>query len=197
MILDPETLGPRDTYKFLIGSVVPRPIAWTSTVSGDGTHNLAPFSFYTVASREPPTLAVSIGPRTDDQAPQKDTLKNIRDTAEFVVNVVSMPLANSMRESSLNHAPDADEFTVANLTPAECEVVKAPRVEEALISSECALDRILPVGGDHLVLGRVIRFHIRDDIYKNGRVDLEALDPLGRLAGNYTKLGGIFDLPMD
>ncbi len=196
MILDPEKLGVRDSYKFLIGSVVPRPIAWTSTVSADGINNLAPFSFYTVASRNPPTLCVSIGPRTDDAAPQKDTLENIRNTAEFVINVVSMPLANSMYESSLNHAPDADEFAAAELTPAECEVVRAPRVEEALISTECALDQIIPVGSDHLVLGKVIRFHIRDDIYEGGRVDLEALDPLGRLAGNYTKLGGIFDLPM-
>jgi flavin reductase (DIM6/NTAB) family NADH-FMN oxidoreductase RutF len=195
VILDPEKLGARDTYKFLIGSVVPRPIAWTSTVGLDGIHNLAPFSFYTVASRNPPTLAVSIGPRTDDQAPQKDTLKNIQDTAEFVINVVSMELANSMHESSLGHAPDADEFAAANLTPAECEVVKAPRVEEALISSECAVEQIIPVGGDHLVLGRIVRFHIRADIYKDGRVDLESLDPLGRLAGNYTRLGGIFELP--
>lgn len=196
MILDPEALGSRDTYKFLIGSVVPRPIAWTSTVSEDGVNNLAPFSFYTVASRNPPTLAVSIGPRTDDQAPQKDTLKNIRDTGEMVVNVVSMDLANSMHESSQSHAPESDEFAAANLTPAKCEVVKAPRVQEALISSECEVQQILPVGGDHLILGKVVRFHIRDDLYENGRIDLEALDPLGRLAGNYTKLGGIFDLPL-
>lgn len=196
MILDPEVLGPHDTYKFLIGSVVPRPIAWTSTVSKDGTNNLAPFSFYTVASREPPTLAVSIGPRTDDQAPQKDTLENVRDTGEFVVNVVSMELANSMYESSLGHAPDADEFAAANLTPAKCEIVGAPRVGEAFISTECVVDRIISIGSDHLVLGRVVRFHVRDDIYKDGRVDLEALDPLGRLAGNYTKLGGVFELPM-
>lgn len=196
MILDPKELGTRDAYKFLIGSVVPRPIAWISTVGADGVNNLAPFSFYTVASRNPPTLAVSIGPRTDDQAPQKDTLKNIRDTSEFVVNVVSMPLANSMYESSLGHAPDADEFAAADLTPAECEIVKAPRVSEALISTECVLDRIIEVGSDHLVLGRAVRFHIRDELYADGRVDLESLDPLGRLAGNYTKLGGIFELPM-
>jgi flavin reductase (DIM6/NTAB) family NADH-FMN oxidoreductase RutF len=197
VILDPEELGPRDTYKFLIGSVVPRPIAWTSTVSEDGVRNLAPFSFYTVASRNPPTLAISVGPRTDDEAQQKDTLENIRDTEEFVVNAVSMELANEMHESSLNHAPEADEFSAANLTSAECEVVKAPRVGEALISSECVLDRIIPLGSDNLVLGTVVRFHIRDDIYENGRVDLEALDPLGRLAGNYTRLGGIFDLPFE
>lgn len=197
MILDPDELGTRDAYKFLIGSVVPRPIAWVSSVSADGVNNLAPFSFYTVASRNPPTLAVSIGPRTDDQAPQKDTLENIRDTSEFVVNVVSMGLANSMHESSLGHAPESDEFAEAKLTPAECEVINAPRVSEALISMECVLDQILPVGSDHLVLGRAVRFHIRDELYKEGRVDLESLDPLGRLAGNYTKLGGIFDLPME
>jgi flavin reductase (DIM6/NTAB) family NADH-FMN oxidoreductase RutF len=196
VILDPEKLGSRDSYKFLIGSVVPRPIAWVSTVSADGVNNLAPFSFYTVASRNPPTLAISIGPRTDDEAPEKDTLKNIEDTGEFVVNAVSMELANAMHESSQNHAPDSDEFAAADLTPAECEVVKAPRVAESLISSECVLDRKIPLGGDHLVLGRVVRFHIRDEIYANGRVDLASLDPLGRLAGNYTKLGGIFDLPL-
>lgn len=195
-ILDPEDLGPKDTYKFLIGAVVPRPIGWVSSVSASGINNLAPFSFYNVASRNPPTLCVSITERTDDQAPEKNTLKNVRDTAEFVINVVSVSLANEMFESSQNHAPDADEFEASGLTPASCEAVKAPRVAEALVNMECALDRVIPLGDDHLVLGRVLRFHIRDDIYENGRIDLKALDPLGRLAGNYTELGGIFDLPM-
>ncbi len=196
MILDPRDLGPRDAYKFLIGSVVPRPIAWVSTVSEDGTNNLAPFSFFTVASRNPPTLAVSIGPRTDDQAPEKDTLGNIRTTGEFVINVVSVPLANAMHESSLNHAPESDEFEAAGLTVAISEAVIPPRVAEAAVSFECVLDRVIEIGDDHLVLGRAVRFHIRDELYRDGRIDLEALDPLGRLAGNYTRLGGIFDLPM-
>ncbi|WP_119066492.1 flavin reductase family protein [Rubrobacter indicoceani] len=196
MILDPEDLGPRETYKFLTASVVPRPIAWVSTVSADGVNNLAPFSFYTVASRDPATLVISVGERTDDQAPEKDTLRNIEDTREFVVNVVSVSLANAMHESSLNHAPEADEFRAAGLSAAKSELVAAPRISEARISTECRLDGIIPIGSDHLVLGRAVRFHILDDLYKSGRVDLEALDPLGRLAGNYTKLGGIFNLPM-
>lgn len=196
MILDPEELGPKDTYKFLIGSVVPRPIGWISTVSAAGVNNLAPFSFYNVASRNPPIIGISITERTDEQAPEKDTLANIRQTEEFVVNVVSVSLANAMFESSQNHAPEADEFEAAGLTASGCEVVEAPRVGEAMVNMECRLERIIALGDDHLVLGRAVRFHIRDDIYAEGRIDLEALDPLGRLAGNYTKLGGIFDLPV-
>lgn len=191
MIVDPGNLSGKDAYKLLIGSVVPRPIAWISTVGADGINNLAPFSFYTVASRNPPTLCISIGERSDDLGPVKDSLKNIRDTESFVVNVVSVSLANAMHESSGGHPPEA-----AGLSAVSSGAVEAPRVGEALISMECRLDRIIPVGEDHLVLGTVVLFHIRDDLYENGRIDLEALDPLGRLAGNYTKLGGIFDLPM-
>lgn len=196
MIVDPGNLSGKDAYKLLIGSVVPRPIAWISTVGADGINNLAPFSFYTVASRNPPTLCISIGERSDDLGPVKDSLKNIRDTESFVVNVVSVSLANAMHESSGGHPPEADEFEAAGLSAVSSGAVEAPRVGEALISMECRLDRIIPVGEDHLVLGTVVLFHIRDDLYENGRIDLEALDPLGRLAGNYTKLGGIFDLPM-
>jgi len=196
VILDPDNLDPRDCYKLLIGSVVPRPIAWTSTVSHESRRNLAPFSFFTVASRNPPTLCISIGPRTEGDRPTKDTLDNIRDTGELVINVVSLPLANAMHESSKVHPPKVDEFEAAGLTPAPCEAVAAPRVEEALVSMECRLDRVLPIGEDHLVLARMVRFHVRDDLYQNGRIDTSALQPLGRLAGNYTKVETIFDLPM-
>ncbi|CAN5257582.1 flavin reductase family protein [soil metagenome] len=196
MILNPDDLDPRDAYKLLIGSVVPRPIAWTSTVSREGRRNLAPFSFFTVASRNPPTLCISIGPRTDDEQPTKDTLDNIRETEELVINVVSLPLANAMHESSRTHPPEVDEFKAAGLTPAPCEAVSAPRIEEAFVSIECRLDRVLPIGGDHLVLARMLRFHVRDDLYEGGRIDVAALQPVGRLAGDYTKVETIFDLPM-
>jgi len=195
VILDPDDLGPRDVYKLLIGSVVPRPIAWTSTVSREGRRNLAPFSFFTVASRNPPTLCISIGPRTEGDRPTKDTLDNIRQTEELVINVVSLPLSNAMHESSRVHPPEVDEFKAAGLTPAPCEVVAAPRVEEAFVSMECRLDRVLSIGEDHLVLACMVRFHVRDDLYENGRIDVAALQPLGRLAGNYTKVETIFDLP--
>lgn len=197
MVIDPDTLDPQSCYKLLIGSVVPRPIAWTSTVSGDGVRNLAPFSFFTVASRNPPMLCISVGPRTSDDQPTKDTLDNVRETREFVINIVSMPLANAMHESSKTHPPDADEFEAAGLTPASCEVVKAPRVEEARVSMECTLERVLPLGSDHLIIGRMVRFHVRDDLYQNGRIDIKKLQPLGRLAGNYTEIETIFDLPLD
>ena len=200
MIIDPSELDPQGSYKLLIGSVVPRPIAWTSTVSREGTYNLAPFSFFTVASRQPPTLCISIGPppETDGgERASKDTLSNIEETEEFVVNIVSLSLSNTMHESSKNHPPEANEFEKAGLTPAPCQVVNAPRVQEAGVSMECILDQILPLGSDHLVMGRMVRFHIKDELYENGRVNVAKLQPLGRLAGNYTKVETIFELPAE
>jgi len=197
MVIDPDTLDPQACYKLLIGSVVPRPIAWTSTVSREGVRNLAPFSFFTVASRQPPMLCISVGPRGDEDL-DKDTLSNVEETGEFVVNIVSLSLSNTMFESSKNHPPEADEFEKAGLTPAPCEVVGVPRVEEAGVSMECLLDRVLPLGTDHLVIGRMVRFHVRDELYgDNGRIDVAGLDPLGRLAGDYTKVETIFELPKD
>jgi flavin reductase (DIM6/NTAB) family NADH-FMN oxidoreductase RutF len=198
MIIDPSKLDPQSVYKLLIGSVVPRPIAWTSTVSTGGVRNLAPFSFFTVASRQPPMLCISVGPRVDSNIPTKDTLDNVEETGEFVVNIVSLSLSNTMFESSKSHPPEADEFEKAGLTPAPCEVVGAPRVEEAGVGMECLLDRVLPLGSDHLVIGRVVRFHVRDELYgENGRIDVAGLDPLGRLAGDYTKVETIFELPKE
>jgi flavin reductase (DIM6/NTAB) family NADH-FMN oxidoreductase RutF len=197
LIIDPDALDPQSTYKLLIGSVVPRPIAWTSTVSRQGAHNLAPFSFFTVASRNPPMLCISVGPRTDQPPDTKDTLSNIAEMGEFVINIVSLPFSNAMYESSKTHPPEADEFDRAGLTPAPCKVVTAPRVEEAAVSMECLLDRVLPLGTDHLVIGRMVRFHVRDELYENGRIDVAKLQPLGRLAGNYTKVDAIFELPSE
>ena len=200
MIIDPSKLDPRSSYKLLIGAVVPRPIAWTSTVSRKGTRNLAPFSFFTVASRQPPTLCISVGPPPETEGGEratKDTLSNIEETGEFVINIVSLSLSNTMHESSKNHPPEADEFRKAGLTPAPCQVVRAPRVGEAGVSMECLLDRILNLGSDHLVIGRMVRFHVKDELYEDGRIDVAVLDPLGRLAGNYTKVETIFDLPTE
>jgi flavin reductase (DIM6/NTAB) family NADH-FMN oxidoreductase RutF len=151
LIIDPSDLDPQSMYKLLIGSVVPRPIAWTATMSRDGVYNLAPFSFFTVASRQPPMLCISVGPPPeveDGERSTKDTLSNIEETEEFVINIVSLALSNMMYESSKNHPPEADEFEKAGLTPTPCEVVKVPRVEEAGVSMECVLERVLPLGTD-------------------------------------------------
>ncbi|HZG62462.1 MAG TPA: flavin reductase family protein [Rubrobacteraceae bacterium] len=197
MIIDPSKLDPKSVYKLLIGSVVPRPIAWISTVSRGGIRNLAPFSFFTVASRQPPMLCVSVEPRPDEGS-AKDTLGNIEETGEFVINIVSLPLSNAMYESSKSHPPEIDEFEAASLTPAPCEVVEAPRVGEAGVNMECLLDRVLTLGTDHLVIGRMVRFHVRDELYQqNSRIDVASLKPLGRLAGNYTKVETVFELPAE
>jgi flavin reductase (DIM6/NTAB) family NADH-FMN oxidoreductase RutF len=142
-------------------------------------------------------LCISVGPRQGEDGATKDTLDNIEGTEEFVINIVSLALSNKMHESSKNHPPEADEFEKAGLTPAACEVVNAPRVEEAGVSMECLLDRVLSLGSDHLVIGRMVRFHVRDELYKDGRIDVAALDPLGRLTGNYTRIQTIFDLPAE
>ncbi|HET7629402.1 MAG TPA: flavin reductase family protein [Bacillales bacterium] len=196
MVIDPHELSDKDVYKLLIGSVVPRPIAWVSTVNAAGVCNLAPFSFFTVASRKPPMLCFSIGPGVNErQGTIKDTLINIRGMKEFVINVVSLPLADAMYETSRHLPPSVDEFQAANVTPVESVEVKVPRVKESLIQMECKLETIIPLGGDHLVIGRMVKYHIRDDLYKNGRIDLQALQPVGRLAGNYTSVDHLFELP--
>ncbi|KAF0817832.1 MULTISPECIES: flavin reductase family protein [unclassified Cytobacillus] len=197
MEFTPSELGEKDVYKLLTGSVVPRPIAWVSTVSEEGDLNLAPFSFFTVASRNPPMLCISIGPGVGDrEGTEKDTLVNIRKTKEFVINVVPAPLGNQMHKSAENLPSDANEFTLAELTPAESHSVVPKRVKQAPIHMECKLEQIIQLGSDHLVIGRMVHYHIEDDYYLgNYKVDLEKLQPLGRLAGNYTESREFFKLP--
>ncbi|HEX6922514.1 MAG TPA: flavin reductase family protein [Bacillales bacterium] len=197
MIIDPNDLTPKQMYKLLIGSVVPRPVAWTSTVNKDGLYNIAPFSFFTVASRQPPMLCISIGPGDGErEGTIKDTLINIRSQKEFVINVVSLPLANKMQKTSEEFGAAKDEFREAGLTPEKSAIVKPPRIKEAAIQMECKMEQIIPLGSDHLVIGRLLKYHIRDDLYyDNGKVDLEGLQPVGRLAGNYTVVEKLFRLP--
>ena len=196
MIIDPSELDTHSVYKLLTGAVVPRPIAWVSTRSQDDVLNLAPFSFFTVASREPPMLAISIGPRTGGEDFAKDTLTNIRDTQEFVINVVSVELANAMHETAINHPPEVDEFSRSGVTPLPCETIKTSRVAEAKINMECVVEHILTLGSDTMVIGRMQRYHVEDNLIENGRIDLQKLNPLGRMAGNYTKIETLFDLPI-
>jgi flavin reductase (DIM6/NTAB) family NADH-FMN oxidoreductase RutF len=194
--IDPEPLDATATYKLLVGSVVPRPIAWTSTVSTDGEPNLAPFSFFTVVCRKPPMFSLTIQPRTDGLT-SKDTLANIRETEEFVINVVSRPLAGAMHHTSFDHPPDADEFELAGLTPIAADLVRPPRVAEAEISMECVLEHVMPLGiNDTVVIGRMVRYHVSDRVYDadSGRVDLAALAPVGRVAASYAPVETIFSL---
>lgn len=195
MVIDAADLDAVSAYKLLIGSIVPRAIAWVSTLSADGVANLAPISFFTGVGRKPPTVSLSLQPRSDGVT-LKDTFVNIRDTGEFVTNLVTLPQAYAMHRTSFEFDPDADEFAEVGLEKAPSEVVRPPRIKDAPIALECVLERIIDSGdlGDHVVWGEVVRFHIHDDLYlPGGRIDMAAAPAVGRLAGVYTLVDNVLD----
>jgi flavin reductase (DIM6/NTAB) family NADH-FMN oxidoreductase RutF len=199
MIIDPGSLPWRDAYKLMIGSIVPRPIAWVSTISGDGVLNLAPFSFFTAVAAEPMTVCFSPMRRGSDGG-KKDTLANIEATGEFVVNIVSEALVGQMSLTSAEFPPEVDEFREAGLTPVPSVTVLPPRVGESLVAYECKLLQVVQVGearpgAGALVLGTVQRLHVADDLLDQGRIKLDVLKPMGRMAGNdYVRCTDLFAL---
>ena len=198
MIIDTADLDPTSSYKLLIGSVLPRAIAWVSTSSTTGVGNIAPVSFFTVVGRMPRMLSISLQPRSDGVT-LKDTFVNIRDTGEFVVNMVSLPQAHEMHRSAFEFDPDIDEFDAIGLGKEPSVAVRPPRIQGAPISMECRLDRIIPMGpnNDHVVFGEVLRFHVRDDLYlTGGRIDTAAVQAVGRLAAEYTLVHNAFTVPL-
>jgi flavin reductase (DIM6/NTAB) family NADH-FMN oxidoreductase RutF len=195
VIVDP-TASPTNNYKLLIGSIVPRPIAFVSTVSAAGVYNLAPFSFFNAICGEPPVICFSAGFRV----PSKDTLANIRASGEFVVNTVGEEIAEKMNACSGDYPAGVDEFQIAGLTPIPSDLVAAPRVLESRINMECKLIQIvdisaLPKGGS-LIIGEVVRFHIDDSIVDNFRIDPDKLRAIGRMGGaEYTRTRDRFEMP--
>lgn len=193
MILDPGTTPAREVYRFLISAVVPRPVAFVSTVSAGGVPNLAPFSYFNAIASEPPLVAIAISDRPDDP---KDTLRNIRDTHEFVVNVVSEPLLDAMVSTAGEWPRSTSEFGPSGLTPAPSERVKPPYVAESPLQLECRLHREIPLGNSFLVVGEVVLARVRDDVLTEGRVDPVKLKPVGRLGGElYAPLGPVLKRP--
>lgn len=186
----------------MTGSIVPRPIAFVSTISSDGDLNLAPFSYFAAICAEPPTLCFAPGRRSSD-GERKDTLINIEATGEFVVNTVTEGLGRAMVATAAEYSAQRNEFEVARLTPVPSHIVKPPRVKESPITMECKLHQVIPigsggVGGGDLVIGEIVMFHIADELYDEGRINIHKLKPLGRLAGaEYTTLGKIVSLQVD
>jgi len=200
---DPQVIDSAAMYKLLIGSVVPRPIAWVSSVDAAGVRNLAPFSYFMAITHEPPTIAFSAGPRGAEigggVGGKKDTLHNVEVTREFVVNIVDDALAEAMNVTSGDYAAEVDEFTQAGLVAAPSVKVKPPRVAAAPVSMECRLAQVIPVGRlpHHLIVGEIVQMHVRDDVYDpaTGRLDVHRLKPVGRLAGHlYTHVHDIFEM---
>ncbi|WP_321963458.1 flavin reductase family protein [Paraburkholderia sp. J7] len=197
MIIDPTTQDAAANYKLLIGSILPRAIAWVSTLSTDGVANLAPISFFTAVGRKPPMISISMQPRSDGVT-LKDTFVNIRDTGEFVVNIANLELADAMHRSAYEFPSDIDEFDALGLEKADSLTVRPPRVKAAPIALECKLDRIIQISEyDHVIFGEVLRFQIRDDLYlERGRIDTGALQAVGRLAAEYTVVQSAFTTPL-
>ena len=196
MQIDPRELNPVEAYKLLISIIVPRPIAFVSTCAQDGSTNLAPFSFFNGVSSYPPIVSVAIGMKAGGEP--KDTLRNIRETNEFVVNMVTENIAAAMHQASADYPFGTSEFEQVGLTPIPSDLVRPPRVKESPIALECQVIQMVPVTGSdtQLVLGRVLRYHIEDEIITDLTVDIENYPIVGRLGGRaYCTIGTTFTMP--
>ncbi|HTI71785.1 MAG TPA: flavin reductase family protein [Candidatus Limnocylindria bacterium] len=198
MEIDPGKLNTRDMYQWMIQTIIPRPIAWVSTLSPGGVKNLAPFSFFAGICARPPTLMFC--PVNDRFGNPKDTLRNMEATGEAVVHIVSHKVGAAMNDSAASLPPEVSEFEKFRIAEKPALKVKPPRVAEALVAYECVLDRIVrisegPAGGN-AVFCRIVHLHVADEVIGlDGLVDPVKLDPLGRLSGDYyTRLGERFTL---
>ena len=193
MILDPQVVSPGAMYHFLTGAVVPRPIAFVSTVGRGGLFNVAPFSYFNVLTNRPPLVGISINRRGETP---KDTLRNIQETGDFVVNIVDEALSARAVEASGDWPEEVDEFAIAGLTPLASDLVRSPRVGESSINLECKVHRIIELGHTHFIVGEIVRAHVRDDVLTDGRVDVAKLKPVGRLGGDgYSVVREVLHLP--
>jgi flavin reductase (DIM6/NTAB) family NADH-FMN oxidoreductase RutF len=197
MNLIPSQISHNDLYAIILNSVGPRPIAWVSTLSASGQPNLAPFSFFNAVCIDPPLLAFAPGLRQPKQTNSphgepKDTLRNVRETKEFVVNIVTFDLLQPMNVTSGEYDPSINEFELAKVTPVPSKLVRPARVAESPVSFECKLHQILDFSpaptSSSLVIGEVVAIHVDDAHIKNGKLDRNSLDLVGRMGGiQYTR----------
>ena len=195
MKIDPKTF--ENFYRVLTGVVVPRPIAFVSTQSPDGIDNLAPYSFFNAVAYDPPTVVFSSSRHVDRKT--KDTLRNVEETGEFVVNIVVDDIAEAMNRTAAEYPEDVDEFEIAGLTAIPSDIVKPPRVAESPVNMECRLNQIINLGegsgGHGLVIGTIALMHVRDDLINGHRINHQLMKPTGRLAGSmYCHTADTFEL---
>ena len=193
MIIDPNTFERFNAV--LTGVIVPRPIAFVSTVSPDGEVNLAPYSFFNAVSYN--HVVFSSSRHVSNKS--KDTLRNIEETGQFVVNIVVDPIADAMNATAAEYPEGVDEFEIAGLTHAPSQIVKPPRVAESPVNIECELDQVVQIGsGPHehgLVIGKILLMHVSDDVIDGHRIDQAKLMATGRMAGNmYCRTNDRFEM---
>ena len=200
MILLPDRASRQDVHRILIGAVVPRPIAFVSTVSADGVFNVAPFSFFNAVCSDPPVICFAASrPPSGDGRSKKDTLANIEATGEFVVNIVSESFADEMNLTAGNYPAEVNEFSVAGLTAVKSELVKPPRVGQSHVNFECKLTHNILVsdrpGGSNLILGEAVCIHVDEAILTDNRIDPDRLRAIGRMGGiSYVRTADRFEL---
>jgi len=195
--VDPEAISERENYKFLIGSVIPRPIAFVTTLSEEGVVNGAPFSYFNIVSSNPPMLSLSI---QRSQGGMKDTARNIIHTKQFVIHIVDESNVEKINQTAASLPSDQSEIDLAELTPVPSVKVSVPGIKEAKVRMECIVEHALQLGdtsapGCDFIIGRVVQYHIDDAIYEDGRIDARGLAAVSRLAGQqYAKIGEIFEI---
>ncbi|AZN42642.1 flavin reductase family protein [Paenibacillus albus] len=196
--IDPSTQGDRDNYKLLIGSIVPRPIAFVTTLTDEGVLNGSPFSYFSIVSSSPPMISISVQRK---QGVRKDTSRNAIQKGELVVHIVDESNVVQVNETAANLPPHQSEIELAGLTPVQSEKVSVPGILESKIRMECVLEHAFELGGTpdtpgtDLLIGRIVRFHISEELIENGRIDALKLAPISRMAGNYySKLGELFEM---
>ncbi len=189
LTIDPTQIPTKDLHQFILGAVSPRPIAFASTISTDGIPNLAPYSFFNAFSSNPPILIFSSNRRVANNT-TKDTLKNVEDTGEVVINVVPHAIVRQMALASIEYGPDVNEFVKSGLTPLPSERVKPFRVAESPVQMECKVEQILPLGegggAGNLIICRIVLMHISESVLnEKGRIDPHKIDLMGRMGRFY------------
>jgi flavin reductase (DIM6/NTAB) family NADH-FMN oxidoreductase RutF len=192
-----DNLGPIHPYKLITGCVVPRPIAWITTLNENGKVNLAPYSNFTFLSHRSLMVAVGIAHKPPEYTVMKDTERNIRRTGEFVIHIGSVKHIGQIQDSSYDYDADVSEVEELGIKTVPCDIVKVPRIADVKIAMECTPKQYIDVGspGYVLIAAEVRVFHIDDDVFShNGRIDSAKLDPAVRIGGpNYAQLGQVFE----
>jgi flavin reductase (DIM6/NTAB) family NADH-FMN oxidoreductase RutF len=199
MLFDFAAMAARDRYKLLVSTVVPRPIAWIVSQNVHGQLNAAPFSFFNALAGDPPVVGIGIS--SHEPGRPKDTRRNIRETGQFVVNLVSEEMAQAMNVTAIEFEPGINELAQAGLTTAPCLHVTPPRIAESPVSMECELLQIVDLGTQSgLVLGRVLAMHVRDEAVTDAakaHIDTPGLKLIGRMHGSgwYARTSDLFEMP--
>ena len=196
MQFNPKDLDSSSLYKLITGSIIPRPIGWISTVDQNSINNLAPFSYFNIVGEKHIMFSTA-----KSKEKNKDTLNNILQNAEFVLNMVTEDVVEAMNMTSAELSSDEDEFIYANLTPIDSKLIKPKRVKESKISFECKMIHTYTIphpenNGATMVVGEIIMMHFDDDVLlDNYKINMEKYKPVSRLAGsNYSKIGEIFSI---